>query len=183
MWSVFGIKLQAFSPATVLKRDSSHGCFPVKFAKFFRTPILKNICKLLTASNSFFLMALITILFFSVQAQTEIIEEWWSKSPLCRLYFPQCLRAYNHAENILRLTTIPRITFFLWIIWPFIPFKTPKQTPASKTVYPYPILWGFVIWTSTCAETVIWGPMKTFSKQWTISSILNSYDLYHQVLT
>ena len=143
MWSVFGIKLQAFSPATVLKRDSSHGCFPVKFAKFFRTPILKNICKLLTASNSFFLMALITILFFSVQAQTEIIEEWWSKSPLCRLYFPQCLIAYNHAENILRLTTIPRIVFFLWIVWPFIPFKTPKQTPASKTVIPLSYLVGF----------------------------------------
>ena len=175
MWSVFGTKLQAFSPATVLKRDSSHGCFPVKFAKFFRTPILKNICKLLTASNSFFLMALITILFFSVQAQTEIIEEWWSKSPLCRLYFPQCLRAYNHAETISRLTTGS---------FDFSFHSKPQNKLRLLKLYTLILSCGvFVIWTSTCAETVIWGPMKTFSKQWTISSILNSYDLYHQVLT
>ena len=43
-------KLQAFRPATVLERDFSHGCFPVKFTEFLRTPILKNICELLTAS-------------------------------------------------------------------------------------------------------------------------------------
>ena len=35
------IKLQAFSPATLLKR-LQHKCFPVKF---LRTPILKNICE------------------------------------------------------------------------------------------------------------------------------------------
>ena len=105
MWRVFGIKLQTFSPATVLKRDSSHGCFPVKFAKFFKTPIwrISANCWLLLIVSFWWLS--LPLLFFSVQAQTEIIEGWWSKSPLCRLYFPQCLSAYNHAENILRLTT------------------------------------------------------------------------------
>ena len=34
----FLIKLQAFRSATLLKRDSQHTCFPVKFAKFLRTP-------------------------------------------------------------------------------------------------------------------------------------------------
>ena len=70
--------------------------------------------------------------------------------PLClklfRAYarsFFTCLRAYNHSQNILRFTFIPCIAAFLWIIWPFIPFKTPKQTPASKTAYLNPILWGF----------------------------------------
>ena len=28
-----------------IKRRQQHGCFPVNFAKFFRTPILKNLCK------------------------------------------------------------------------------------------------------------------------------------------
>ena len=43
-WSLFLIKLQAWRPATLLKR-LQHKCFPVKFAKFLRTPILQNICK------------------------------------------------------------------------------------------------------------------------------------------
>ena len=36
-WSFFLIKLQAFTPATLLKRDSNR-YFPVKFRKFLRTP-------------------------------------------------------------------------------------------------------------------------------------------------
>ena len=174
MWSVFGIKLQAFSPATVLKRDSSHGCFPVKFAKFLRTPILKYVWKLLTASIVFFSWLSLPYSFFCSGSNWNNWRMVEQKSSLSLVFSSvlTCLqprRKYIEAHH--------------WIIWLFIPFKTPKQTPASKTVYPYPILWGFVIWTSICAETVIWGPMKTFSKQWTISSILNSYDLYHQVLT
>ena len=33
----------AFRPATLLKKRLQHWCFPVKFAKFLRTPILRNI--------------------------------------------------------------------------------------------------------------------------------------------
>ena len=40
-WSLFLIKLQA---STLIKR-LQHRCFPVKFEKFLRTPILKNICE------------------------------------------------------------------------------------------------------------------------------------------
>ena len=43
-WSLFLIKLQAFRPANLLKVDSNT-CFPVKFATYLRTPILKNICE------------------------------------------------------------------------------------------------------------------------------------------
>ena len=43
-WSLFLIKLQNLRPATLLKRDFKI-CFPVKFAKFLRTPTLKNICE------------------------------------------------------------------------------------------------------------------------------------------
>ena len=78
--------------------------------------------------------------------------------------FLTCLRSYNHCQNILRLTSIRCIAVFLWIIWPFIPFKTPKQTPASKTAYLNPILWGFVISTGACTETIIWGLVKKLSK-------------------
>ena len=35
---------KALRPATILKRASQQRCFPVKFAKFLRTPILK-ICE------------------------------------------------------------------------------------------------------------------------------------------
>ena len=35
-------KVVGLRPVTLLKRDSSTGVFPVKFAKFLRTPILKN---------------------------------------------------------------------------------------------------------------------------------------------
>ena len=66
-------------------------------------------------------------------------------------------RAYvqnTHLQNILRLTSIPCISVFLWIIKPFIPFKTSIQTPASKTAYPKPILWGFAISTGACTETI-----------------------------
>ena len=46
-WSLFLIKLQVFRPATLIKRDSKTVSFPVKFAKFFRTPLLKNIYELM----------------------------------------------------------------------------------------------------------------------------------------
>ena len=56
------------------------------------------------------------------------------------------------------------IAVFLWIIWPFIPLKTPKQTPVSKTVYHNPILWVFFISTGVCTERIIWGLIKSLSK-------------------
>ena len=44
-----------------------------------------------------------------------------------------CLCGYNHSQNILRLTSVPCIAVFLWVIGPFVLFNTPKQIPASKT--------------------------------------------------
>ena len=40
-WSLFLINMQAWRPVTFLKRDLNM-CFPVKFAKFLRTPYLQN---------------------------------------------------------------------------------------------------------------------------------------------
>ena len=40
-WSLFKTKLQAFKPATLLKRDSNR-FFPEDTAKYLRTAILKN---------------------------------------------------------------------------------------------------------------------------------------------
>ena len=42
-WSLFLIKLQAFRPATLIKKRIEHRCFPVKFTKFLRTAILNNL--------------------------------------------------------------------------------------------------------------------------------------------
>ena len=41
---IFSVKEGALRPATLLKR-LQHRCFPVDFAKFLRTPIVKNICE------------------------------------------------------------------------------------------------------------------------------------------
>ena len=43
-WSLFLISCR-HTLATLLKRDSSHQCFPVNIAKFLRKLILKNICE------------------------------------------------------------------------------------------------------------------------------------------
>ena len=48
-WSLFLRKLQALLLVTIKKR-LQHKCFNVKFAKFLRTPILKNICEWLLLS-------------------------------------------------------------------------------------------------------------------------------------
>ena len=38
-------KVVSFQAWNFIKKRLQHRCFPVKFAKFSRTPILKNICK------------------------------------------------------------------------------------------------------------------------------------------
>ena len=38
-------KVAGPEPASFLEKRLQNKCFPVKFAKFLRTPILKNICK------------------------------------------------------------------------------------------------------------------------------------------
>ena len=50
-WCLFFIKLQGFTPATLLKKRLQHRCFPVSIAKFVRTPILKNIGERLLLEN------------------------------------------------------------------------------------------------------------------------------------
>ena len=60
----------------------------------------------------------------------------WFRTYVCSFF--TCLRAYNRSQNILSFTSILCIAVFFWVIRPFIPFKTPKQTPASKTAYPNP---------------------------------------------
>ena len=49
-WSLF-LQLQAFRRAILLKRSSSKGVFLVKFAKFLRTPVLRNICQRLPLNH------------------------------------------------------------------------------------------------------------------------------------
>ena len=43
-WSLFLIKLQAWA-CNFIKKRLQRWCFPVKFAEFLRTSILKNICE------------------------------------------------------------------------------------------------------------------------------------------
>ena len=51
-WSIFLIKLQAISSATLLKTNSNRGVFLWILQNFRRTPILKNICKWLLLAMS-----------------------------------------------------------------------------------------------------------------------------------
>ena len=51
------LKIQAFRPATLLKRDSKKSVFfPVKLEKFLRTLTLKNICERLLLHRKYFSM-------------------------------------------------------------------------------------------------------------------------------
>ena len=52
-WSLLFTKLQAFRIATLLKKRPLHRCFPVKFEKFWRTPILKTAGRLLLCIDYF----------------------------------------------------------------------------------------------------------------------------------
>ena len=38
-------KIAMLKACNFIKKRVQHGCFPVKFPKFLRTPILKSICK------------------------------------------------------------------------------------------------------------------------------------------
>ena len=43
VWESLFDKASGLSPCNFIKKRLQHKCFPVKFAKFLRTPILKNI--------------------------------------------------------------------------------------------------------------------------------------------
>ena len=59
-WSLFLFQALGL-PCNFIKRRLQHRCFPVKFAKFIRAPILKNICKqlLLLRNGSFEIVIII----------------------------------------------------------------------------------------------------------------------------
>ena len=50
-WSLFLIKFQG-QACNFIKKRLQHRCFPAKFAKFLRTPILENICERLLLNLS-----------------------------------------------------------------------------------------------------------------------------------
>ena len=49
--SVFFNKVAGLRPATLLKKRLWYRCFPVKFAKFLRTPFLQNTSRRLVLNN------------------------------------------------------------------------------------------------------------------------------------
>ena len=53
-WTLFFTKLKAFRPATLFKKRVLHRSFLVKFEKFLKTPILKNICERLLLCIDYF---------------------------------------------------------------------------------------------------------------------------------
>ena len=93
-----------------------------------------------------------------------------------RGYLPSCLKSFHTysysfftcllaSQNILSLISTPRIVVFLWIIWLFISFKTPKQSLMLLKLHtPNPILWSFGISTGSCTETIIRGSIRKLSK-------------------
>ena len=57
-----------------------------------------------------------------------------------------CIKLFHALQNVLRLTFISCIATFHRTIWPLIPVKTPKQTPASKSYIPKSYLIGLPCW-------------------------------------
>ena len=72
-WSFFLINLQAFRQAwKFIKKIFQHGCFSVKFTKFLRAPILKNICKRLLLNQEWH------------EHPTPLVQwNWWWKHLPC----------------------------------------------------------------------------------------------------
>ena len=82
--------------------------------------------------------------------------------PTCTHFLPAYVKIFHkiYWGSLLYFVLL----FLSGLCWPFIPLKTPKQTPVSKAAYHNPILWGFVISTGACTERIIWGLIKRLSK-------------------
>ena len=99
-------------------------------------------------------------------------------SCLCALIFhvPKCLKPLS---KFIEAHFVTSYCCFSLDCLTFIPFKTPKQTPASKTVYLNPTLWRFLSQLVHAQSKYFEDPLRNYLIQWwTLSSILNPLDLY-----
>ena len=149
----------------------------LRASNYYMTTCLKLLCAYETmcpyfsrASVPSFFTCLRAYMSVYIFLQIYIYDIYFTYMPV--YIFISCLRALIfHVLRSLQPLTKYIVAHFYTLyccfsldIWPFIPFKTPKQTPASKTVYPKSILWCFVISTGPCTETIIWGLIKRLSK-------------------
>ena len=149
----------------------------LRASNYYMTTCLKLLCAYETmcpyfsrASVPSFFTCLRAYMSVYIFLQIYIYDIYFTYMPV--YIFISCLRALIfHVLTCLQPLTKYIVAHFYTLyccfsldIWPFIPFKTPKQTPASKTAYPNPILCCFAISTGACTETIIWGLIKRLSK-------------------
>ena len=79
--SLFFIKAAGLRPATLLKKRLWHGCFPVNFVKFLRTPFLQN-------NSGRLLLHRITTILSQIQDVFAIFFNYWRKSKLSKNIAP-----------------------------------------------------------------------------------------------
>ena len=69
-WSPLLMKLQAWRSANFIKTRLQHGCFPVKFIKFLRTPFVQN-----TSGGCFWI---VNLKWYTLWKSTQIRSFFWS---------------------------------------------------------------------------------------------------------
>ena len=77
-WSFFFNKAAGLRPTTLLKKRLQHRYFPMKVAKFLRTPILKNICQWLLLDYVWFLL-LFNILIQLFRIYLPLLNVTWKR--------------------------------------------------------------------------------------------------------
>ena len=87
-WSLFLIRLQAWRPANLLKRDSNTDIFIVNIAIFLRAPVLKTICKRLV-----------------LWIQRMNSQQWWNTISIVKNYLSSFQKT---GKDLPKLSSIPK---------------------------------------------------------------------------
>ena len=99
-----------------IRKRLQHRCFPVKFAIFFRTAILKNVCE--------------RLLLLVVVCSSMLLQNWIIKQPVCFksqkilfvliLFLPTNPKlSRTHVEVYLKLSLTSLMEFFCKIVYDF----------------------------------------------------------------
>ena len=75
-WCLFFNKTVCLRPAVLLKKRLRHRCFPVKFTKFLRTPILKNIWEQLVLHFTLSALIFYTLLYGHGKVMRPCLSLW-----------------------------------------------------------------------------------------------------------
>ena len=123
-------------PATSLKRDSGTGACPVKFAKFLRTPIMKNIWERLLLHLVFSSMLFLVFFETSVMFCQTKYSSLWLKSRCCHWKFSDLFAKFRTVVSFFMVVRLSKnVGYHGWpttVNWRLHWLKCPKTVPKTK---------------------------------------------------